>query len=207
MQHPRWREGRLSTGFIAEEYPDGFHADRAGRRDRRETLAAVAAAIDHVLGERKRRDFRPDDRPRGDARASPRWSRLGDGRDHLDVGRETRRHRRPCRRRRRRRRHGARAGSTWKPGEPVWRGMVDGEPIAVQVRPVANGLRLAHRGVETRAHVYTEREAAAARLMPVKQAPDTCKALLCPMPGLVVLDRRGRARRSRPARRSPWSRR
>src|SRR5271154_2412785 len=26
MQHPRWREGRLSTGFIAEEYPDGFHA-------------------------------------------------------------------------------------------------------------------------------------------------------------------------------------
>ena len=31
MQHPRWREGRLSTGFIAEEFPDGFHADRAGR--------------------------------------------------------------------------------------------------------------------------------------------------------------------------------
>src|SRR5271166_1278145 len=25
MQHPRWREGRLSTGFIAEEFPNGFH--------------------------------------------------------------------------------------------------------------------------------------------------------------------------------------
>ena len=24
MRHPRWRDGRLSTGFIAEEYPDGF---------------------------------------------------------------------------------------------------------------------------------------------------------------------------------------
>ena len=24
MEHPRWREGRLSTAFIAEEYPDGF---------------------------------------------------------------------------------------------------------------------------------------------------------------------------------------
>ncbi|MGH6815044.1 MAG: acetyl-CoA carboxylase biotin carboxylase subunit, partial [Hyphomicrobiaceae bacterium] len=24
MQHPRWRAGRLSTGFIAEEYPAGF---------------------------------------------------------------------------------------------------------------------------------------------------------------------------------------
>ena len=32
MQHPRWREGRLSTGFIAEEFPDGFASDRARRR-------------------------------------------------------------------------------------------------------------------------------------------------------------------------------
>ena len=24
MQHARWRAGELSTGFIAEEYPDGF---------------------------------------------------------------------------------------------------------------------------------------------------------------------------------------
>ncbi len=34
MRHPRWREGRLSTGFIAEEYPEGFHpvAPDAGER-------------------------------------------------------------------------------------------------------------------------------------------------------------------------------
>ncbi len=55
----------------------------------------------------------------------------------------------------------------------------------MQVRPIANGFLLAHRGVEARAFVYTEREAAAARLMPVKKASDTGKALLCPMPGLV----------------------
>jgi propionyl-CoA carboxylase alpha chain len=24
MQHPRFRSGELTTGFIAEEYPDGF---------------------------------------------------------------------------------------------------------------------------------------------------------------------------------------
>ena len=64
-------------------------------------------------------------------------------------------------------------------------GLIDGQAIAVQVRPVANGFRLAHRGVETRAYVYTEREAAAARLMPAKKPPDTGKPLLCPMPGLV----------------------
>ena len=54
MQHQRWQEGRLSTGFIAEEFPDGFAATAPqGAVARR--IAAVAAAIDHVLGERKRR--------------------------------------------------------------------------------------------------------------------------------------------------------
>src|SRR5205807_10603636 len=48
-----WREGKLSTGFIAEEFPTGFAARRPqGEVARR--LAAVGAAIDHVLGERKR---------------------------------------------------------------------------------------------------------------------------------------------------------
>src|SRR6185503_10572799 len=72
------------------------------------------------------------------------------------------------------------------PGEPVWSGSIDGQSIAVQVRPLANGFLLAHRGVETRAYVFTELEAAAARLMPVKKAADTGELLLCPMPGLVV---------------------
>src|ERR1700709_2065372 len=50
---PRWREGNLSTGFIAEEFPKGFAA-RAPEGEIARRLAAVAAAIDHVLGERKR---------------------------------------------------------------------------------------------------------------------------------------------------------
>src|ERR1700690_1408427 len=53
MQHPRWREGALSTGFIAEEFPDGFHP-HAPNGERAQVLASVAAAIDHVQGERKR---------------------------------------------------------------------------------------------------------------------------------------------------------
>ena len=54
MQHPRWREGRLSTGFIAEEFPDGFHPLVAkGEIERR--LAVAAAHIDHTLNARKRR--------------------------------------------------------------------------------------------------------------------------------------------------------
>ena len=58
--------------------------------------------------------------------------------------------------------------------------------VAMQVRPITNGFRLAHQGFEVPVYVFTETEAASARLMPVTSAADTGKKLLCPMPGLVV---------------------
>src|SRR5262249_53694724 len=76
--------------------------------------------------------------------------------------------------------------SPWKPGDPVWQGTIGASPVAVQVRPIPNGFGLFHRGIAANAHVYTESEAAAARLMPVKAAADSGKKVLCPMPGLVV---------------------
>jgi propionyl-CoA carboxylase alpha chain len=183
MAHPRWRAGKLSTGFIAEEYPDGFQA-APPQGAVAEVLAAVAAAIDHVLGERKRR-ISGQMTGRAVTRERRRLVRLGETELMLDIGRES---------------DGiavsfvdanGNAGgrralvSSWKPGDPVWSGLVDARPVSVQVRPIANGFLLAHHGVEARAYVYTEREADAARLMPVKKPPDTGKLLLCPMPGLV----------------------
>src|SRR5262245_13967818 len=53
MAHPRWQKGKLSTGFIAEEFPDGFHPI-AAEGERARIIAAVAVAIDHRLGARKR---------------------------------------------------------------------------------------------------------------------------------------------------------
>ena len=50
MAHPRWREGRLSTGFIAEEFPGGFPAS-AGRTGARLILAAIAVSAE--LAERR----------------------------------------------------------------------------------------------------------------------------------------------------------
>jgi len=183
MQHERWQAGRLSTGFIAEEFPEGFHAI-APAGEVAEVIAAVAAAIDHVMGERKRR-ISGQMTGREVTRERRRAVRLNDVWLSLDVGREA---------------DGIAVHivsangtvgparvllSAWKPGDPVWTGFVHGQPVAVQVRPVANGFILAHRGVEAKTYVYTEREAAAARLMPVKKPPDTAKWLLCPMPGLV----------------------
>jgi propionyl-CoA carboxylase alpha chain len=76
--------------------------------------------------------------------------------------------------------------STWIPGEPVWRGLIGEREVAVQVRPIPNGFDLAWHGAQARAYVYTETEAAAARLMPAKASSDSGKKLHCPMPGLVV---------------------
>ena len=53
MQQPRWRTGKLSTAYIADEFPKGFERTPPTGAVAR-TIAAVAAAIDHLLGDRKR---------------------------------------------------------------------------------------------------------------------------------------------------------
>ena len=184
MSHPRWREGKLSTAFIAEEFPRGFSA-RAPEGEIARRLAAVAAAIDHVLGERKRQiSGQMIGRPV--QRASRRVVWLGREEIPLEIAREAD--------------HLAirfidadgsagqphQVASSWKPGEPVWHGTIDGAEVAMQMRPVLNGFRLAHQGFEVAIQVFTEIEASAAKLMPVTTASDSGKRLLCPMPGLVV---------------------
>jgi len=183
MTHPRWRSGKLSTGFIAEEYPKGF-VPQAPKGEAADTIAAVAVAIDHVLGERKRR-ISGQMSGRGVTRERRRLVRMGDGNYSCDVERQ-------------REKiavtfyddgNGARTHaleSAWKPGDVVWTGRFDGTTKSVQVRPIANGFRLSHRGVEVDVFVYTEREAAAARLMPARKQADTGNLLRCPMPGLVM---------------------
>ena len=182
MAHPRWRAGKLSTGFIAEEFPDGFHPQVPGG-ERAEVLATVAAAIDHVLGERKRA-ISGQMNGRSVTRESQRAVWLGDTEYRLEVKREqgTIGVRFPGDGKSRSRH----LYSDWKPGDPVWNGTINSHPVAVQVRTVPNGFALAFRGVEAKAYVYTEREAAYARLMPAKKVADTGKQVLCPMPGLVV---------------------
>jgi propionyl-CoA carboxylase alpha chain len=181
MAHPRWRAGELSTGFIAEEFP-GF-APQEPRGETADTLAAVAAAIDHVLGERKRR-ISGQMSGRAVTRERRRVVRLGTQERELEIERKDgsivvtlaqdgRQKSRVLK-------------SEWKPGQPVWLGSYDDAAKSVQVRPLPNGFRLSHRGAEVEAYVYTEREAKAARLMPPKKTGGSRAMVRAPMPGLVV---------------------
>jgi propionyl-CoA carboxylase alpha chain len=182
MQHPRWRSGKLSTAFIAEEFPKGFERVAPTGAVAR-TIAGVAAAIDHVLGERKRRISGQLNSAFSRERRRAIW--LGGQELLADVAHEGK--------------HGGEAvtiqfedgnshrlSSAWIPGQPVWSGTVDGAPVAVHVRMIPNGFELAYRGIEVKAFVYTENEARYARLMPAKKLSDSEKSVRCPMPGLVV---------------------
>ena len=181
MQHERWRSGKLSTAFIAEEYPQGF-APLAPQGEMARMLASVAAAMDHVLNERKRQisgqlqsqRFVMFERARSVILGGQRINiQLDDAGDEIAIRFDDGSN------------HIHQLVSDWKPGDAIWRGSINDEIVAVQVRPVLNGFALAHRGVETQAQVYNRREADLAALMPEKKAADTSKALLCPMPGLV----------------------
>ena len=52
MSKPRWRDGALSTRFIAEEYPGGF-VPAAPEGAMARAFVAVALAIDHALDRRR----------------------------------------------------------------------------------------------------------------------------------------------------------
>jgi propionyl-CoA carboxylase alpha chain len=178
MQHPRWQSGHLSTGFIAEEFLQGFKAP-APQGPLAHRMAAVGAAIDHLLNERKRQISGQMRHVSAVKFERERVVMLGrehhevvvediDGGVAIVIGGEA-----------------WPVVSSWRPGEAVWTGTVGGEAIAVQVRPILNGMVLSHAGASAEVRVYTRREAELAALMPEKAEADTGKQLLCPMPGLV----------------------
>jgi propionyl-CoA carboxylase alpha chain len=180
MQHPRWREGRLSTGFIAEEYPDGF-APVPPDDATVERFAIAALLVSHILGERN-------------ARISGARFSQAEKRSHEDkvvriAGQEITGHiddtpsgyqvklpeREPLS-----------VTTDWTPGAKLAIFDIDGDTQAIKIEPADAGWRLRQLGVDVRVQVFSPRVAELARLMPEKKAPDTSRLLLCPMPGLIV---------------------
>ncbi|MBB3929076.1 propionyl-CoA carboxylase alpha chain [Kaistia hirudinis] len=183
VSHPRWAEGRLSTAFIADEFPEGFKGAVATPAEMRK-LAVAALAMEIV------RKDRLDRLPGRLAPHGRRWRRdwvVKLGREEIAISAEVDAVA-PL---------SVRVGfdgadptlevrSSWRPGEPVWVGAVGDDAFTVQVRRSGTSDRLVHRGVDVVARVLGTRVAELDRVMPEKRVADTSKFLLCPMPGLVV---------------------
>jgi propionyl-CoA carboxylase alpha chain len=183
MRHPRWREGRLSTGFIAEEYPDGF-APVVPDEEERAVIAAVATAVELLRRDRLDRltgRLAPHSgvlRSHWVARVGTDYLPVHLGEGIVSIPMEidmTVAGGKPMT-----------VASDWRPGEPVWIGTVGGRKVAAQLRPMENGVRIAWQGMSVVVRVMLPATAELDRLMPVKLPPDTSKLLLCPMPGLIM---------------------
>lgn len=182
MQHPRWRAGQLSTAFIAEEFPDGFNGITPTEENR---VNLVAAALSMELLHRDRLDRLPGRlRPHsGEVRTD--WVvkigdahipvALGAGLPMLPVDLDLTIDGKPVH-----------VESGWAPGDPIWYGTLNHQPVTVQVRRQSPGYALSSAGITAHVEVMSPRVAELDALMPIKQAADTSKVLLCPMPGLIV---------------------
>ncbi|WP_105416839.1 acetyl/propionyl/methylcrotonyl-CoA carboxylase subunit alpha [Neorhizobium sp. T25_27] len=179
MDHDRFRSGKITTAFIAEEFPEGFsgvHPDEAAARK----LAAIAVLVNQALQERAvqisgtignhRRVIGKDwvvtlagFEEAVTLKTGPDGAgvRFADG-AQLSVA------------------------SGWLPGQSHARFHVGGETMGVKVNLIGSAVRLRWRGMDVTARVRSPRVAELARLMPKKLPPDTSRMLLCPMPGVIT---------------------
>ncbi|HEY5106575.1 MAG TPA: acetyl/propionyl/methylcrotonyl-CoA carboxylase subunit alpha [Caulobacteraceae bacterium] len=177
MDQPRFGAGELSTDYIAEEFPEGFHG-LAPTDWQWDLITAVALAMHRRLASRARSigGSAPVDRRdwvviSGDKR---RNARLGDDVDGLtidltDEGRTLRL-----------------TQIDWRGGSPLFRGALGGRAFTAAVAPAAEGFLIGHRAVKMRVLVLTPFSANLHQRLPVKAPPDTSRLVASPMPGLVV---------------------
>ncbi len=170
MDQERFREGRLTTGYIAEEFPDGFHGAELSEQHRSDVIATAAI----MMARREQR--------RTGAAAETHWHvQVGDAATSValhqqgvetivDLGW-----------------HSQAAHLHWLPGDKTaqldWS---DGRKVVLKVTLSTSGFRIRYRGADLKVLVLRPHIAALLKHMPVKLPPDMSRFLLCPMPGQVV---------------------
>ncbi|MCY4563529.1 MAG: acetyl/propionyl/methylcrotonyl-CoA carboxylase subunit alpha [Gammaproteobacteria bacterium] len=178
IANPRFRAGRLTTEFIAEEFPDGFRPADLPRTDPM-TVVAVAAVV-HCRRAARAGEISGQTR-RFEYRVGRDWVVIANGEhypvevaatlDGFDV-----------------RSNGNlyRIETAWRLDEPIVEAKVNGTAVRVQVDREGAGYRLYHRGTEVDALVVSPAGATLAGHMLEKVPPDLSRFLLSPMPGLLV---------------------
>jgi propionyl-CoA carboxylase alpha chain len=173
MQHPRFRAGALTTGFIAEEYPDGFHGAPASPELLR-TLAAVAAFAATAQADRARRT----DGQLGKRLRPPSAWRVKIGDAEHDVVIST---------------GGITVDDTelplaleYTPGDRLVTVEDEEGDLNVRIARTRAGFKLTTRGASHIARVLPAHVAPYAKHLIDKIPPDLSRFLLCPMPGLLM---------------------
>ncbi len=173
MQHERFRDGNITTNFIAEEYPDGFQGAPASEELHR-NLAAIAAFAATAYADRARRI----DNQLGQRLQPPAdWEvKIGDSVQQVSVSED-----------------GILVDDkdvdlsvAYTPGDSLILASIGEEPLSVKIAKTANGFALNTHGATHKVQVLPAHIAQHAVHMIEKIPPDLSKYLLCPMPGLLV---------------------
>ncbi|WP_116968554.1 acetyl/propionyl/methylcrotonyl-CoA carboxylase subunit alpha [Blastomonas sp. UPD001] len=177
MQHERFRSGNITTGFIAEEYPDGFHGAPASPELLRR-LAAMAAFIATAEADRA---LRVSDQLGNRLTPPSEWRvRKGDiamevsvSEDAIVVDGDV-----------------VDLSMGYTPGDRLavadFGDEEESDELAVKVQRTRTGFALTARGATHSFEVLPAHVAEHARHMIEKVPPDLSRFLLCPMPGLLV---------------------
>jgi propionyl-CoA carboxylase alpha chain len=173
MQHPRFRAGELTTGFIAEEYPDGFDgapADEARLR----VIAAIAAGMAFTrMGRARKTSGQLDGPPPVPCDWTVRVDghdyevTLGDGHAMVDQNR-------------------VEGTCDWMPGMRTATASSNGRTLGLRVAREGLDWLITTHGRRHRARALPARLAPLAARMIEKAPPDLSRLLLSPMPGLLV---------------------
>ena len=173
MQHERFREGNITTNFIAEEYPDGFHGAPASDELLR-NLAAIGAFAATAHADRARRV----DNQLGKWLDPPsEWQvKIGDtimeisiSEEEITVDGQD-----------------VDLSTEYTPGDSLILAEIAGKPLSVKIAKTADGFALNSHGATHKARILPAHVAQHAVHMIEKIPPDLSKYLLCPMPGLLV---------------------
>ena len=180
MQHDRFREGALTTGFIAEEYPDGF-IGAPPSDDLIRKLAAIAAILDV---DRAMRAASIDGQLNGPPVLSSNRSVRIAGQTivlaatpmpsgHFVITNDARD-------------DAHEVAVDWTPGEPLLHARFGVVPLTVGVERRLSDWRLTTRGASHIVTTHTWRVAELTHHMIEKLPPDMSRFLLAPMPGLLT---------------------
>ena len=172
MQHPRFRSGELTTGFIAEEYPDGFQG-AATSDEVKVHLAAIAGFIATARADRARQ---VDGQLAGELEPPYDWAVTIAGQTYaVALDEEIAVDGQPVD-----------LALEYTPGDRLIEAEVGEIVYGIKLAVTRAGFRLTTRGAIHQVQVLPAKVAPLTQHMIEKVPPDLSRFLICPMPGLLV---------------------
>ena len=183
MDQTRFREGALSTRYIADQFEGGFHGT-APTDFQHDLMMATAAWMQRLQGSRARSSLTAGNGRGFSYPVRDEWVvvigafrqrvRLSDEADGLSIerlsdGRVLRL-----------------SDVDWRPGLVRFHARLDGAPFTAEVRPAAEGFVISHRAAKARVLVLTPLSAELHDRLPKRAPADTSRQIVSPMPGLLV---------------------